>query len=341
MDKYIKRLCSICIRAGSKGVPSKNIRNLKGKPLFLHSLEQAQKSKLFNVISVSSDSSEILQIANENGADITILRPQKLATDKAAKLPVIKHCFREVEKQTNITFDMLVDLDATSPLRDVNDIKGVVKLLEESKNNINIITGTPSRRSPYFNLVEIDQEGIVHLSGIKKKWEQTVVSDQDNIKIVLDILSKKGQIVFVLDRNKILKGTVTDRDIRENLIKGVKLSNKVTLIMNDNPEVIMENTDEEEIVKLFLKTNLLHLPVIDKKRKLINVRSMETIVRRQDSPECYDLNASVYAWWREGIMKSKNVITENTKLFVMPEERSIDIDSELDFKWVEFLMNNR
>ena len=65
------------------------------------------------------------------------------------------------------------------------------------------------------------------------------------------------------------------------------------------------------------------------------------ITRRQDSPKCYDLNASIYGWWREYLISSKNIITENTKLFEMPEERSIDIDTELDFKWIEFLLKNK
>ena len=47
MDKSIKRLCSICVRGGSKAVPSKNIRKLFGKPLFVHSIDQAKESRLF------------------------------------------------------------------------------------------------------------------------------------------------------------------------------------------------------------------------------------------------------------------------------------------------------
>ena len=64
---------------------------------------------------------------------------------------------------------------------------------------------------------------------------------------------------------------------------------------------------------------------------------MESIIRRQDSPKCFDLNASVYVWWGQTLKNSKNIITEQTRLFEMPEERSIDIDTELDFKWIEFL----
>ena len=52
------------------------------------------------------------------------------------------------------------------------------------------------------------------------------------------------------------------------------------------------------------------------------------------------MNASIYAWWKDSLLNVRQVIHKGTSLFVMPEERSIDIDSELDFRWVEFLMND-
>ena len=168
MDKSIKRLCSICVRGGSKAVPSKNIRKLLGKPLFVHSIDQAKESGLFDYIVVSSDSSKILEIAQAAGVDLTIQRPKHLADDHSPKLPAIQHCLKTSEIKLNIQFDMVLDLDATSPLRSIEDINGVVDMLEKSYSNINIITGSPSRRSPYFNLVEVDKKGFVYLSGIKK-----------------------------------------------------------------------------------------------------------------------------------------------------------------------------
>ena len=117
----MKRLCSVCVRGGSKGVPNKNIRPLLGKPLLIHSLDQARESGLFNCIVVSSDSNEILQLAEEWGVDHAIERPEELATDFAAKLPVIQHCFQTAETLSGMTFDIAVDLDATSPLRNQAD----------------------------------------------------------------------------------------------------------------------------------------------------------------------------------------------------------------------------
>ena len=65
------------------------------------------------------------------------------------------------------------------------------------------------------------------------------------------------------------------------------------------------------------------------------------IVRRQDSPPCYDMNASIYVWRHEALFDFPTVFNADTQLFVMPEERSVDIDTELDFEIVEFLMERR
>ena len=229
----MKRLCTICARGGSKGVKGKNIRPLLGKPLIAHSIEQAKASGLFEAIAVSSDSDIILGFSREWGVDYLIKRPDELATDQAAKLPVIRHCVAEVERQKGYSFDIIVDLDATSPLRLIEDIQNAVALLEKGGAG-NVITAMPSRRSPYFNIVELNADGIVELS----KQLKTV------------------------------------------------------------------------------------------------------IVRRQDAPKCYDMNASIYVWKRQVLFASDTIFNEDTKLYVMPEERSIDIDSELDFKFVEFLMSH-
>ena len=201
----MRRICTICARGGSKGVKNKNFRDLAGKPLLAHTIEQANESNLFEEIAVSSDSPEILEVANKYGVRHLINRPAELATDTAAKLPVIVHCLKEVELKLNSTFDIIVDLDVTS---------------------------SPARRSPYFNLVELGEDDIVRLS---KKL--------------------------------------------------------------DKP-----------------------------------------IVRRQDSPKCFDMNASIYVWTRQALIDFPTVFNFDTRLFVMPEERSVDIDNELDFEIVEFLM---
>ncbi|MDX2224015.1 MAG: acylneuraminate cytidylyltransferase family protein [Rhodospirillaceae bacterium] len=159
----MKRLCTICARGGSKGVPDKNIRPLAGKPLIVHSIEQAKATGLFTAVAVSSDSPKILEVARAGGADMVILRPAELATDTAAKLPAIRHAVLEAERRLNLVHDILVDLAATSPIRLPEDIIGAVDLVETGPAN-NVITASPARNSPYYSLVELDDAGVARLS---------------------------------------------------------------------------------------------------------------------------------------------------------------------------------
>ena len=65
------------------------------------------------------------------------------------------------------------------------------------------------------------------------------------------------------------------------------------------------------------------------------------IVRRQDAPKSFDMNASIYVWKRDAFFNDASIVTPTTVLYEMPEERSFDIDSELDFEFVSFLAEKR
>jgi CMP-N,N'-diacetyllegionaminic acid synthase len=65
------------------------------------------------------------------------------------------------------------------------------------------------------------------------------------------------------------------------------------------------------------------------------------ITRRQDAPRCFDMNASIYAWRVAAFLENPSVFYPDTRLFEMPEERSVDIDSDLDFVLVDLLLRRR
>jgi CMP-N,N'-diacetyllegionaminic acid synthase len=65
------------------------------------------------------------------------------------------------------------------------------------------------------------------------------------------------------------------------------------------------------------------------------------IVRRQDAPRCFDMNASIYAWRVAAFLENPSVFYPDTQMFEMPEERSIDIDSDIDFALVDLLLRKR
>ena len=158
-------LISICARGGSKGIPGKNIKPLNGKALIGYSIETAQKfSKLHTVhIALSTDSTAIKQTAETFGITTNYVRPEELATDSAGKLPVIKDLLLYHEKLNHITYDFVIDLDITSPLRTVDDLQNALTLLIENEKAVNIFSVSKAHRNPYFNMVEQQPDGFYNL----------------------------------------------------------------------------------------------------------------------------------------------------------------------------------
>ncbi|QQR60200.1 MAG: acylneuraminate cytidylyltransferase family protein [Candidatus Melainabacteria bacterium] len=171
----MNRVCTICARGGSKGVKGKNIRSLNGVPLIGYTIKHAQSSGIFDAICVSSDSQEILDVAEKFSVDLIVERPSELASDTAGKIPAIVHALQTAEQRLHTSFSTLVDLDATSPLRLPEDIAKAVEILETTGCS-NVITGCPARRSPYFNLVEMEHSGKIALA---KHCTQEIKRRQD------------------------------------------------------------------------------------------------------------------------------------------------------------------
>ncbi len=153
-------ICTICARGGSEGVPRKNIKLLLGKPLINHTIEQALSCSKIDHVFVSTDDPEIAETASQAGAKVPFLRPTELATKKAAKIPVIQHLVDWVTN-SGIEVKTIVDLDPTSPLRNLEDIVACLNLLDE--NTDVVITGYEAEKNPYFNMVEQNSQGYFQL----------------------------------------------------------------------------------------------------------------------------------------------------------------------------------
>lgn len=151
-------IATICARGNSRGVPRKNIRLLAGKPLIVHTIEHALACSEINEIFVSTDSAEIAEIALAAGAQVPFLRPAHLATNYAPKLPVIEHLVAELQRGGK-QVSRIVDLDPTSPLREVSDIRACLALLDDDTDVV--ITGFEAEKNPYFNMVEVKRDGNV------------------------------------------------------------------------------------------------------------------------------------------------------------------------------------
>lgn len=224
------RLCTVCARGGSRGVPGKNLRELAGRPLVARSVDHALASGMFDVVAVSSDDQGILDCAIAAGAHEAVERPEELATDDVPRVAAIVHAVRTVEQRRATRFDVVVELPPTSPLRSPGDVVAVVELLETS-GAPNVVTTTPAARNPYYNVLERRGEGV----ALVKELDAAVSS-------------------------------------------------------------------------------------------------------RQLAPECFDMNDAAWAWRRDDLLSRPATLYPATAMHVMPAERSVDIDSELDLRIAELLL---
>jgi CMP-N,N'-diacetyllegionaminic acid synthase len=127
-----KILALIPARAGSKGLPGKNIRILCGKPLIVWTIDKANSSKYLDMVLVTTDSPEIAEISKTAGAHVPFLRPAALATDEASTYDAIHHALQFLKKNEDQAFDYVVLLEPTSPLREDDDID---RMLMQLANN--------------------------------------------------------------------------------------------------------------------------------------------------------------------------------------------------------------
>lgn len=228
-------LATICCRGGSKGVPGKNSKELKGQPLIAYTIDSAKGSRLIEDLIISTDDDHLASIAEQYGVLVPFMRPADLATDTASKWPVFIHALEEYEKLSGKTVDYLVDLDVTVPLKTSEDLDGAIQLALDNPDTDVVITGYAPERNPYFNMMEINAEGYA------------------------------------------------------------------------------------EIVK----------------------KGTRPIVRRQDAPVVYSLTPAAYVVKKSALYEFEHWSKARCKIHPIPRERAVDIDTEIDFKIVEFLMNNK
>jgi len=126
-------------RGGSKGLPGKNIKNLCGKPLIAWSIQAGLGSKYIDEVMVTTDSEEIALIAQAAGASVPFLRPPELASDISTTFETVKHVIEYYEAEFCRQFDYIVLLEPTSPLREIDDLDGMIEKINSVEGRYDAI----------------------------------------------------------------------------------------------------------------------------------------------------------------------------------------------------------
>ncbi len=147
MYKKKKYLAVILARSGSKRLPKKNLKDLNGKPLIVHTILSALRCKYLDKIIVSSDDNRILKISKKYNVKI-VKRPKYLSSDKAKSYDALKHAIKG-----NLTFDFIILLQPTSPLRNEKHINDAIHFLEKKNAHALISVCKEKKNSLWSNFL--------------------------------------------------------------------------------------------------------------------------------------------------------------------------------------------
>ena len=180
-------LFTICGRAGSRGIKNKNIRNFVGKPLAYYTLSAidlyCKKNATDTIdIALNTDSDELMQIIEKNPFKPVIIlkREEALCGDHVPKIAVILDCLTRMQEKRKKDYDMVVDLDMTSPLLKREDIEHLIQTHRSKKPDVTFSV-TESRRNPYFNMVMETERGVTRViqSEFTARQQAPVIYDMN------------------------------------------------------------------------------------------------------------------------------------------------------------------
>jgi N-acylneuraminate cytidylyltransferase len=153
---------AILARGGSKGISHKNVRLLGGKPLIAWAIDIAKQCPSIGRVVVSTDDPETAAIAKEYGAEVPFIRPHELATDEAPRWLVWRHLVEELERP-GYRVDIVADLQVPAPFRSIEDVERCIEELRSGDADA-VITIYEADRNPYFNMVEIRNDGYLEIA---------------------------------------------------------------------------------------------------------------------------------------------------------------------------------
>jgi len=151
-------LAIIPARGGSKSLPRKNVRVLRGHPLIAYSIFCALDSATIDRAIVSTDDAEIAGVARTYGAEVPFLRPPELALDLTPDLPVFEHALGWLSKHDGFKPDLVVHLRPTSPVRETTDVDGAVRLLAQ-RADVDSVRGVSLAPVTPFKMYRVGADG--------------------------------------------------------------------------------------------------------------------------------------------------------------------------------------
>ncbi len=231
-------LFTVCGRAGSKGCKNKNLKDYLGTSLVYYTLAAIDlyrerypvKDGRMDVV-LNTDSEELIRIVTaQKRVPVSVIhRDGSLGGDSVPKVSVIADCLQRMEKENGVSYDVVVDLDLTSPLRTVQDVRNLIER-KMSRNDTDVVYSvTESRRNPYFNMV-IEENGFFH---------RAIVSD----------FTARQQAPVMYDMNASLYA-YSPSALRTKEHRSFFNTNTDAIIMKDTAVLDIDSEDDFELISV-------------------------------------------------------------------------------------------
>jgi len=209
-----RTIAFVFARGGSKGVPRKNLRTVGGVPLVVRAIEVGQQTTSIDTVVVSTDDPEIASVAEAAGAEVPWLRSPELASDSAPEFLSWKHAvdWYSTQVPSSERVGTFVSLPPTAPLRTASDVEVTISRFHAEECDA-VVTGTPARRHPSFNMVQLSDDGSIRLAtppddSVSRRQDAPVLYDLTTVAYVADA-------AFVSRADRLLDGRVILQTVPE------------------------------------------------------------------------------------------------------------------------------
>jgi len=223
-----QRILMVCpARGGSKGIPNKNLQPFLGVPLVARVGHLIRDLPEIDRAIVSTDSAGIARIAKKSGLDAPFYRPEALSGDRISDLEVLTHALLETERLDDVTYDIVVMLQPTSPLRRAEHVRDTIRMLVDGHwDAVWTVSETDSKNHPLKQLTVIDDrldyydsagKQIIARQQLAPVFHRNGVAYAIRRSCLLDQKSIKGERTgaLVLEGNLVSIDTLWDLELAE------------------------------------------------------------------------------------------------------------------------------
>lgn len=227
-------LIIIPARGGSKGIPHKNIKELRGKPLICYTIDTARALTSDDNICVSTDDVEIKSVAEAYGLKVPFLRPDELSTDSAGTYEVLLHALDYYESIGKY-YKIVLLLQTTSPFRTTEHVVEALELYDQSSIDM-VVSVKECMANPYYNVFEENENGYLNICKgngfIHRRQDAPKVYEYNGAIYIMDAKTLKTthmhrmikRIKYVMDEHSSLDlDTMQDWNMAEIILDKKKL----------------------------------------------------------------------------------------------------------------------